>query len=236
MTWNAQGIEVGESWSGVEKPAQSGDPRASRTHVIGRSSKRAVDLLIATTALVLLSPLLLIVAMIVKLGDGGPVFYSHTRIGFGGAAFGCLKFRTMKTDASAQLAQLLQTNRAARTEWEATRKLKSDPRVTVVGEILRKSSIDELPQLINVVRGDMSLVGPRPVTAEELPLYGENISAYMAGRPGLTGHWQTSGRNDVSYQHRVSLDVHYLHNWSISRDFIIMAKTIPVLFSRRGSY
>ena len=236
MTWDAQGIEVGESWSGVEKPPQGVDLRVARPHAIGRWSKRAVDLLIATTALVLLSPLFLIVAMIVKLGDGGPVFYSHTRIGFGGAAFGCLKFRTMKTDASAQLAHLLQTDRAARTEWEATRKLKSDPRVTVVGEILRKSSIDELPQLLNVMRGDMSLVGPRPITAEELPRYGEHISAYMEGRPGLTGHWQTSGRNDVSYQHRVSLDVHYLDNWSLSRDFVIMAKTIPVLFLRRGSY
>ena len=167
-----------------------------------------------------------------KLADGGPVFYSHTRIGLGGVAFGCLKFRTMKTDASAQLANLLQANRAARIEWEATRKLKNDPRVTVVGEILRKSSIDELPQLINIVRGEMSVVGPRPITAEELPLYGEHISTYMAGRPGLTGAWQTSGRNDVSYQRRVSLDVQYLHNWSLARDFVIMAKTIPVLFSQ----
>ncbi|WP_271894296.1 sugar transferase [Candidatus Phyllobacterium onerii] len=236
MTWKAQGIETGQSWPGIEKLQRSGDSRVSRPYAIGRSSKRAIDLIIATMALVLLFPLLLIVAMIVKLADRGPVFYSHTRIGFGGAIFGCLKFRTMKTDASAQLAQLLRTNRAARTEWEETRKLKSDPRVTAVGEILRKSSIDELPQLINVVRGDMSLVGPRPITAEELPLYGEHISAYMAGRPGLTGHWQTSGRNDVSYQHRVCLDVHYLHNWSIGRDFVIMAKTILVLFSWKGSY
>ncbi|WP_410010463.1 sugar transferase [Phyllobacterium sp. A18/5-2] len=218
------------------KTAKSGDLRASRPYPIGRSSKRAVDLLIATSALVLLSPLLLIVAIIVKLADGGPVFYSHTRVGLGGVAFGCLKFRTMKTDTSAQLANLLQANRAARIEWEATRKLKNDPRVTVVGEILRKSSIDELPQLINIVRGEMSVVGPRPITAEELPLYGEYISTYMAGRPGLTGAWQTSGRNDVSYQRRVSLDVQYLHNWSLARDFVIMAKTIPVLFSHRGSY
>ncbi|MBZ9604316.1 sugar transferase [Phyllobacterium chamaecytisi] len=236
MTWDAQGIEVGESWSGVQKPEQGGDLHVARPHAIGRWSKRTVDLLIAIAALALLSPLFLIVAIIVKLGDKGPVFYSHTRIGFGGAAFGCLKFRTMKTDASDQLAHLLQTDRAARTEWEATRKLKNDPRVTAVGEILRKSSIDELPQLLNVVRGDMSLVGPRPITLEELPRYGEHISAYMEGRPGLTGHWQTSGRNDVSYQHRVSLDVHYLDNWSLSRDFLIMAKTIPVLFLRRGSY
>ena len=127
MTWDAQGIEVGESWSGVQKPAQGGDLRVARPHAIGRWSKRTIDLLIAITALLLLFPLFLIVAIIVKLGDKGPVFYSHTRIGFGGAAFGCLKFRTMKTDASAQLAHLLQTDRAARTEWEATRKLKNDP-------------------------------------------------------------------------------------------------------------
>ncbi|MEK1948594.1 MAG: sugar transferase, partial [Ensifer adhaerens] len=201
MTWDAQRIEVGKSWSSVTKTAQKrSDQRASIPQPIGRSSKRIVDLLIATTALVLLSPLLLIVAIIVKLSDRGPVFYSHTRIGLGGASFGCLKFRTMKSDASAQLAKLLEANPEAKIEWEATRKLKSDPRVTVVGEILRESSIDELPQLINVVRGEMSLVGPRPITAEELPLYGEYVSSYVAGRPGLTGHWQTSGRNDVSYQ------------------------------------
>lgn len=135
MTWQAQRVEVGKAWSSAAKTAKSGDLRASRPYPIGRSSKRAVDLLIATSALVLLSPLLLIVAIIVKLADGGPVFYSHTRVGLGGVAFGCLKFRTMKTDTSAQLANLLQANRAARIEWEATRKLKNDPRVTVVGEI-----------------------------------------------------------------------------------------------------
>ena len=142
----------------------------------------------------------------------------------------------MKTDASAQLAELLQNSAAARSEWEATRKLKDDPRITAVGDILRRSSLDELPQLFNVLRGEMSLVGPRPITAEELPRYGEHIWAYMAVRPGLTGHWQTSGRNDVSYEHRVSLDVHYLNNWSLGRDLIIIAKTIPALFSQRGSY
>lgn len=236
MTWEAHSIEVRKSWSSVGRSAQGSDLRASRPHAAGRSSKRAIDLLIAIPALILLSPLLLIIAMIVRLGDRGPVFYSHTRIGFGGTSFGCLKFRTMKTDASAQLAELLQKNPVARSEWEATQKLKDDPRITVVGEILRRSSIDELPQLFNVVRGEMSLVGPRPITAEELPRYGEHIWAYMGARPGLTGQWQTSGRNDVSYEQRVSLDVHYLNNWSLGRDLFIIAKTIPVLFSRRGSY
>ncbi|MDR9773694.1 sugar transferase [Rhizobium hidalgonense] len=225
-----------EAWSRVGQSAKDGDLHASQPRAAGRSSKRALDILLAITALILLSPLLLLVAMIVKFSDRGPIFYSHTRIGFGGAPFGCLKFRTMKTDASAQLAELLQNSPAARSEWETTRKLKDDPRITVVGDILRRSSIDELPQLFNVLRGEMSLVGPRPITAEELPRYGEHIWAYMAVRPGLTGHWQTSGRNDVSYEHRVSLDVHYLNNWSLGRDFIIIAKTIPALFSQRGSY
>ncbi|OWV76394.1 exopolysaccharide biosynthesis protein [Rhizobium sp. R339] len=233
MTWEAHSVEA---WSRVEGPANGGGLHASRPRAAGKSSKRAIDLLIAVTALVLLSPLLLIIAVIVKLSDRGPVFYSHTRIGAGGAAFGCLKFRTMKTGASAQLAELLQNNPAARIEWETTRKLKDDPRITAVGDILRRSSIDELPQLINIVRGEMSLVGPRPVTAEELPRYGEHVWAYMAVRPGLTGQWQTSGRNDVSYEHRISLDVHYINNWSLARDFVIIAKTIPALFSQRGSY
>lgn len=237
MTWEAQSIEVREPWPNVDQSEPNNDRRiVSRPHVVGRASKRAVDIVMATTALVLLSPLMLIVALIVKLSDQGPVFYSHTRIGYGGAAFGCLKFRTMKTDAAAQLAELLRANPASRAEWETTRKLKNDPRITAVGDILRKSSIDELPQLINILRGEMSVVGPRPVTAEELARYGEHVTSYMAARPGLTGQWQTSGRNDVSYEYRVALDVQYIRDWSLTRDFIIIAKTVPALFSQRGCY
>lgn len=237
MTWEAQSIEVREPWPNVDQSEPNNDRRiVSRPHVVGRASKRAVDIVMATTALVLLSPLMLIVALIVKLSDRGPVFYSHTRIGYGGAAFGCLKFRTMKTDAAAQLAELLRANPSARAEWETTRKLKNDPRITAVGDILRKSSIDELPQLINILRGEMSVVGPRPVTAEELARYGEHVTSYMAARPGLTGQWQTSGRNDVSYEYRVALDVQYISDWSLTRDFIIIAKTVPALFSQRGCY
>lgn len=237
MTWEAQSIEVREPWPNVDQSGQNNDRRiVSRPHVVGRASKRAVDIAIATTALVLLSPLMLIVALIVKLSDRGPAFYSHTRVGYEGAAFGCLKFRTMRIDASAQLAELLRTNPSARAEWETTRKLKSDPRITVVGEILRKSSMDELPQLINILRGEMSIVGPRPVTAEELARYGDHVTSYMAARPGLTGQWQISGRNDVSYEYRVALDVQYVRDWSLARDFIIIAKTVPALFSQRGCY
>jgi len=237
MTWEAQSIEVREPWPNADQSEPYNDRRiVSQPHVVGRASKRAVDIVMATTALVLLSPLMLIVALIVKLSDRGPVFYSHTRIGYGGAAFGCLKFRTMKTDAAAQLAELLRADPSARAEWETTRKLKNDPRITAVGDILRKSSIDELPQLINILRGEMSVVGPRPVTAEELARYGEHVTSYMAARPGLTGQWQTSGRNDVSYEYRVALDVQYIRDWSLTRDFIIIAKTVPALFSQRGCY
>ena len=237
MTWEVQSIKVRESWPKVDQFGMNNDRHAVlRPPVVGRASTRAVDIMIATTALILLSPLMLITALIVKLSDQGPVFYSHTRIGYGGAAFGCLKFRTMKTDAAAQLADLLRTNPSARAEWEATRKLKNDPRITAVGEILRRSSIDELPQLINILRGEMSVVGPRPVTAEELARYGEHVTSYMAARPGLTGQWQISGRNDVSYEHRVALDVQYVRDWSLTRDFIIVAKTVPALFSQRGCY
>jgi exopolysaccharide production protein ExoY len=237
MTWEAQSIEVRESWPNVDQSEPNNDRRTRmRPHVVGNAAKRAVDVVMATTALILLSPLLLIVALIVKLSDRGPIFYSHKRIGHGGAAFGCLKFRTMKTDAAAQLAELLRTNPAARAEWEATRKLKNDPRITGVGDILRKSSLDELPQLINILRGEMSVVGPRPVTAEELARYGEHVASYMAARPGLTGQWQTSGRNDVSYEYRVALDVQYVRDWSLAGDFIIIAKTVPALFSQRGCY
>lgn len=237
MTWEAQSIEVREPWPNVDQSGPNNDRHiVSRPHVLGRASKRAVDIVMAATALVLLSPLMLIVALIVKLSDRGPIFYSHTRIGYGGAAFGCLKFRTMKTDAAAQLAELLRASPAARAEWETTRKLKNDPRITAVGEILRKSSIDELPQLINILLGEMSVVGPRPVTAEELARYGEYVTSYMAARPGLTGQWQTSGRNDVSYEYRVALDVQYVRDWSLTRDFVIIAKTVPALFSQRGCY
>ncbi|WP_455274074.1 sugar transferase [Rhizobium herbae] len=237
MTAKTQSIGVTEPWPAFDEAQQETRPFYSlQSYTGGRILKRALDIVFAVGSLLLLLPLLLSVAVIVKISDRGPVFYSHRRIGHKGREFGCLKFRTMKTDAAMQLTELLAANPAVRAEWEATRKLKADPRVTAVGDILRKSSLDELPQLINVVLGQMSLVGPRPITKEELPRYAEHADVYLASRPGLTGHWQTSGRNDISYQHRVSLDVEYLSKWSLGWDFLIMAKTLPILFSRRGSY
>jgi exopolysaccharide production protein ExoY len=142
----------------------------------------------------------------------------------------------MSLDAKARLREHLLSDAVAAAEWNATRKLKRDPRVTVIGAALRRSSIDELPQLINVLRGDMSLVGPRPVVADEVGRYGRDASSYLSVRPGLTGAWQVSGRNDLSYTERVRLDVEYCATWSLLKDLLIILRTIPVLFSGRGSY
>ncbi|MFC5446002.1 sugar transferase [Rhizobium halophytocola] len=198
--------------------------------------KRAFDISAAAMALVLLAPVFGLLALLLKSMDKGPIFYSHQRVGLNGTRFGCLKFRTMRIDSAARLKQLLEDDVAAREEWDATRKLKNDPRITTLGQVLRSTSLDELPQLLNVLRGDMSLVGPRPITADEMPRYGEYIGFYLAARPGLTGKWQISGRNDVSYDARVKLDVEYYQTWSILNDFAIIAKTVPILLSKRGSY
>jgi exopolysaccharide production protein ExoY len=203
---------------------------------VGGLYKRIIDLSAASLMVVAMLPILLVVAAAIKLCDGGPVFFKHRRVGLGGRTFDCLKFRTMKIDAEARLADWLKENPAAAEEWNATRKLKNDPRLTPIGKSLRKSSIDELPQLFNVLRGEMSLVGPRPVVAEELLLYGRHVAHYYAVRPGLTGAWQISGRNDVSYAERVRLDTEYCMTWSATTDLLILFKTVPVLFSGRGSY
>jgi exopolysaccharide production protein ExoY len=198
--------------------------------------KRTLDIAIAISALFLLSPLFLLTALLVKLSDGGPVFYSHNRVGYGGKSFGCIKFRTMRVGAEKRFEEYLQSNPDAAAEWENTRKLKFDPRVTVFGHALRKTSVDELPQLINILRGEMSVVGPRPVVADELQRYGPHTFKYCTTRPGLTGLWQVSGRNDTTYDERVELDVEYCTNWSFWRDLKIIMWTLPALCSREGSY
>lgn len=198
--------------------------------------KRTLDVTASLIAIVLLSPVLASVAIMVKICDGGPILFRHRRIGYGGKTFECLKFRTMKTDAELRLQEWLLNNPVAAEEWSATQKLKYDPRLTPIGKSLRRSSLDELPQLFNIFRGDMSLVGPRPVVAEEVPRYGRDIAHYYSVRPGLTGAWQVNGRNDVSYAERVRLDTEYCTTWSFTKDLTIMLKTVPVLFSGRGSY
>jgi exopolysaccharide production protein ExoY len=203
---------------------------------IGGAWKRALDIVVAISALILLSPLFLLTALLVKFSDGGPVFYSHNRVGYGGKTFGCIKFRTMRVGVEKRFEEYLRLNPEAAAEWENTQKLRFDPRVTFFGHALRKSSIDELPQLINILRGEMSVVGPRPVVADELQRYGQHSFKYCAARPGLTGLWQVSGRNDTSYDERVELDVEYCTNWSFWSDLKIIMWTLPALCSREGSY
>ena len=202
---------------------------------LNASAKRALDVAIAGLALLMLAPLFAVVAFLVR-RDGGSSFYAHTRIGQNGLGFGCLKFRSMRTDSQEALAHILATDPSARAEWAATRKLKDDPRVTRIGRFLRKTSLDELPQLFNVLRGEMSLVGPRPVTATELDqFYGAAAAHYMSVRPGITGLWQVSGRSDTSYAQRVALDVAYATQPSLWNDIKILARTPMVVLARKGA-
>ena len=180
---------------------------------------------------VLLAPLLIICFLATVITSPGHALFRHRRVGLNGKHFDCLKFRTMVTDAPDRLRQLLDSDPMAAAEWAAHRKLRYDPRITTIGVILRKSSLDELPQLFNVLRGDMSIVGPRPVTEEELVRYSSSVGAYLACRPGITGLWQVSGRSNATYNRRVACDTFYAHNWSMVLDAKILIVTIPsVLF------
>jgi exopolysaccharide production protein ExoY len=199
-------------------------------------AKRALDIIGAGVGLLLLAPFFLIVALMVR-ADGGPAFFAHQRVGRGGKLFGCLKFRSMVIDSQARLEALLASDPAARAEWEATRKLKNDPRITRIGRFLRSTSLDELPQLINVLRGEMSLVGPRPVQEAEIDrYYGASAAHYMAVRPGITGLWQVSGRSETSYESRVALDVSYVSRPSLLADISILLRTPVAVLSRRGAH
>ena len=193
----------------------------------------------STLALVILAfcaPLMILTALAIYVYDGGPVMFAHRRIGREGQGFRCLKFRSMAVDAEARLERLLASDAAARREWEADHKLRCDPRVTPLGRFLRKTSLDELPQLINVVRGEMNLVGPRPVVQAEAQKYGRRFAHYCAVRPGITGLWQVSGRNNVTYGRRVALDVLYTRRKSFRLDLAILLRTVPAVLMRNGSY
>jgi exopolysaccharide production protein ExoY len=215
-------------WADVGSNSQLGSKVAAP---IGLTSKRMVDIAIALSAIVLLAPLLIICFFATICASPGPALFRHKRVGFNGKYFDCLKFRTMVTDAPDRLRQLLDSDPMAAAEWAAHRKLRYDPRITTIGVILRKSSLDELPQLFNVLRGDMSIVGPRPVTEEELVRYSSSVGAYLACRPGITGLWQVSGRSNATYNRRVACDTFYAHNWSMVLDAKILIVTIPsVLF------
>lgn len=197
--------------------------------------KRCFDVVVASVLLLIISPLFLYVGIRVK-SDGGEVFFGHKRMGQNGQWFHCLKFRSMAVNSHELLKNLLSTDPEARAEWERDFKLKNDPRVTSFGKFIRATSIDELPQLINVIKGEMSLVGPRPIVDEELQRYGEDAYYYLLAKPGITGLWQVSGRSDVDYATRVYFDAWYVKNWSLWTDIAILFKTVKVVFGKAGAY
>lgn len=197
--------------------------------------KRCFDLTASILVLIVGSPILLWIAAKV-LASGRPIFYGHRRVGQNGKHFLCYKFRTMAVNADVLLKELLERDPQARAEWDRDFKLKNDPRITSIGHFLRKTSLDELPQLWNVLKGEMSLVGPRPVVDAELERYGNQIDYYLEAKPGVTGLWQVSGRNDVSYDTRVYLDAWYVKNWSLFNDIVILLKTVKVIFKKDGAY
>ena len=200
-----------------------------------RLTKRLFDVMSAACLLLVLSPIMFIIALALKL-EGGSVLFAHTRVGKNGRAFRCYKFRSMVPNAEEKLQKLLQQNVQLKAEWDREHKLKDDPRISKLGAYLRRNSLDELPQLLNVLKSEMSLVGPRPIVREELQKYGLEKSYYLMVRPGMTGLWQVSGRNDLDYETRVYLDAWYVKNWSLWYDLAILFKTIKVVLWRNGAY
>ncbi len=200
-----------------------------------RFVKRTFDIIVSSLLLVFLSPLFLGIWLIIK-KDGGSAVYNQVRVGRNRNVFKCYKFRTMVPNSQEVLRALLEKDKEARKQWKKEFKLKNDPRITQIGHFLRKTSLDELPQLWNVLKGDMSLVGPRPVTRQELKYYGDDIIYYQMVRPGLSGLWQVSGRNDIDYATRVYLDAWYVKNWSLWNDMVILAKTVNIVLKRKGAY
>ncbi|HGF8624551.1 TPA: undecaprenyl-phosphate galactose phosphotransferase WbaP, partial [Klebsiella pneumoniae] len=200
-----------------------------------RILKRAFDIFGALAIIIVLSPLLLYISRKVK-KDGGPAIYGHERIGKGGVPFKCLKFRSMVINSKEVLTALLESDPESKKEWDETFKLKNDPRITKIGGVLRRTSLDELPQLFNVLKGEMSLVGPRPIITAELERYNEEVEYYLLSKPGMTGLWQVSGRSDVDYETRVYLDAWYVKNWSMWNDIAILFKTISVVLRKDGAY
>lgn len=231
-------IQGGNSVSAGEMSVSSQWDRRSenRPAGIGESITYAIDFAIALSALLFFAPLLLIIAVAIFVTDPGPILFAQRRIGYRGVYFHCYKFRSMAVNAEELLADLLDRDPAARAEWALTHKLKDDPRVTRVGRFLRRSSLDELPQLINVLRGQMSIVGPRPIVETEIARYGQYFRHYCALKPGITGLWQISGRSDLSYRRRVAFDVVYSRTRSVILYLKIIVLTVPAVLLARGSY
>ena len=218
---------AGSQWAEAEK--------TTIAHGLGLFLKRCVDILASLALLIFLAPALVAIAVWVRLDSKGPVLFTHERIGLGGRKFKCLKYRSMAVDAEARLQRLLSGDARLAMQWRQAQKLRDDPRVTKAGRVLRCTSLDELPQLINVLRGDMSLVGPRPIVEAEIARYGAAIAEYQAMKPGITGLWQVSGRSDATYVERVRMDVQYARTWSFFGDIALLLKTIPAVLLRRGA-
>ncbi len=234
-------MSFGDSYRGDAKEflwASPGD--LSEQDILSRRDcsqfgKFLFDIIASLILVILLAPLMFAIAAVVRC-DGGPAFYAHPRVGRGGRQFNCLKFRTMVVDSDRILSEVLASNADAAAEWKATRKLLRDPRITPIGFLLRKTSMDELPQLLNVLGGTMSLVGPRPIVDAEVAKYGDKIDCYYKMRPGITGLWQVSGRSNTTYERRIELDARYVENWRLRNDFIILIKTLQTLLLRTGAY
>lgn len=198
--------------------------------------KRIMDVVCSSILLVVLSPVFIIIYLLIAM-EGGDVIFGNKRIGQYGNEFSCLKFRTMVPNAENILNVFLENNPEVNAIWKTHRKIQNDPRITNIGSFLRKSSLDELPQLINVFKGEMSIVGPRPILRDEVEFFNaEQLAAYYSVKPGITGLWQVSGRNNVSFKGRVELDTSYIQNWSVWNDITIIFKTISVVINRKGVY
>jgi exopolysaccharide production protein ExoY len=213
----------------------AGQARAGEVRGVREALKRVFDVLCALLLGVVFFPLIVVIAVLLR-REGGPIIFRHRRVGRHGKAFDCLKFRSMVPDADRVLRELLEQHPELRAEWLRDHKLRDDPRVTGVGRFLRRTSLDELPQLWNVIRGEMSLVGPRPVVREELLRYGRCAGIYLAARPGVTGLWQVNGRNNTDYRRRVALDVYYVRRQNLILDLYILFKTTYVVLGGSGAY
>jgi exopolysaccharide production protein ExoY len=223
-SFEARWEDAQQTWTQPSPPAS---PHAA--------AKRVLDVVGAIALAIVFSPLILAIVILMR-REGGSIIYKHRRIGRDGLAFECLKFRTMVPNADQVLRELLEHDPAIKAEWVRDHKLRCDPRVTRLGRFLRRTSLDELPQLWNVMRGEMSLVGPRPVVREELLRYGRNVRTYLSAKPGITGLWQVKGRNDTDYRRRVVLDTYYVRNQNILLDLYILAKTTRVVLGGSGAY
>jgi len=210
--------------------------RLSRPGLTDARWIRLFDIMFALAVLAAVAPALLLLILLLKIDSPGPIFFVQRRVGRNGKFFPCIKLRTMVVDAKARLEALLAASPEARLEWERDHKLRDDPRITTLGRFVRKFSLDELPQLMNILLGHMSVVGPRPIVEDEIWRYGTHFADYCSVRPGLTGLWQISGRNHTTYEKRVALDRHYVRNQSLAYNFSIIMRSVPVVLGARGAY